>query len=81
MVRPENIHTGSIVQTKQVIFRNIHLYIHVNVCNNNYLKRKEDMNLKEGEEHHMRELGEKKRKGDLLQLNYNLKKDSPVCTV
>ena len=29
MVSPENIHTGSIIQTKQVIFRNAYIYTHV----------------------------------------------------
>lgn len=62
MFIPENIHTGSIIQTEQVIFGNVCVYAH----NNNRLKRtnerkKERERERQGERKRERE--EKKKKG------------------
>lgn len=65
MVYPENIHRSNIIQTEQVIFRNVYVYsythVHVRISG-----EKEAMNLKESGEGYLEELGGSKWKGEML---------------
>lgn len=66
-VNPEYIYTSNIIQTEQVLYRYIYMYIYA--CKNHSWK-KEAMNLKGNKEGYMGELGERigNRENDIIVL-------------
>lgn len=60
MVSPGNIHTSYIIQSVQVVFKNIYAYTYISITTSN---EKEVMDLKEKKEEDTEEFGKGERKG------------------
>jgi hypothetical protein len=63
IISPENIHASNILQTEQVIHKNIYVHVHVHET---AIKENETMNLKEGKEGYMRGFGGRKGEGKVM---------------
>ena len=64
IVIPENIHRNNIIQTKQLIFRNIHVCTHTYAYN--AINAKETMNFRENGEKGIGVFGGTRVKGEIL---------------
>lgn len=69
MLSSKSLYTSSIIQTEQVIFKNVSVYIHTNM--HATLVKDKTINFKVSRERYLREFRVRKGNGGMIQLFYN----------